>query len=65
MAIIKKNGIEVAFTSPIKKTYQIETSDKEIAVGIAIDTIKRKYPTANVKDIQYTTSIYTYDEIKW
>ena len=57
-----KTGTEVVFTAPIKKTYQVETEDTGFAVGIAFDTIKRRYPTDDLSKAEYTTREYKYSD---
>lgn len=56
----KKIGTEVVFASPIRKTYQVDTDNKALAVGIALDTIKRRYPTVDLSNVKYTTREYEY-----
>lgn len=67
MAIIKKTGTEVIVTSPIKKTYQVETEETNIAVGIAWDTMLRRglVSESQVKDFKYKTKPYTYKDVSW
>lgn len=57
-----KTGTEVSFTNPIRKTYQIETTDQHLAVGIAIDTLKRRYPSLNMSAPEFTVKSYKYFE---
>lgn len=35
----------IKFTAPVRKTYEVEADTKEWAFAIALDTIKRRYPT--------------------
>ncbi len=56
--IKKENGYEVIIKSPIKKTYQIETNDKSLAVGIAIDFAKGRYPFNDWKNIVFDVKQY-------
>lgn len=61
--IIVKTGTEVHFRRPIKKTYQVETSDKKLAIGIALDRGKSCYPSLKWDNPIILTSEYKYKEI--
>lgn len=61
--LVKKTGIRVVFTHPINKTYEIENADKRMAICMAIDFAKRRYPNKDWKNPQYKNEEYTYEDI--
>ena len=40
----------IEFEHPIKKAYEVEASSKEVAVAIAIDTVKRTNPSLDMSN---------------
>lgn len=60
ICIKERIGTEIIFTNPIKKTFQVETDNKDLAFGFAIDTIKRMYPNVDLSDTEYTIKEYKY-----
>ena len=62
---VEKTGTEVHITSPIKKSYQIESDDTSFSVELALDTAKNRYPNKDWSNPVYTTSPYKYEELVW
>lgn len=65
MAVITKVGYEITFKKPIKESYYVEADDKELAISMAFDFAKGRYPNKDWDEFHYIVKEYTYNEIKW
>ena len=61
---VKKTGFEVIFSSPVKKSYEIDWEDRDMAIGAAIDYAKHRHPCHDwsKENIKYTVRERTYQD---
>lgn len=63
--IVQRTGTEVRFKAPLKKIYQIESSDVVFSTKLALTTAKNHYPNIDWTNPVFSTNPYTYNDIIW